>query len=221
MFEKKKISAGKRVCARLKEARQKSFVSLDELSKQTKISKRHLIALEECQFDDIPYAIIYQKNFLKKYAEILNLPVEEILSQFNDEETGGTKKEIQISNELHKKKFQNLPSFLRLAFILVIVFTLVGYIGWQIQTLLKPPELILFSPENGLVTTNYELVIRGQTNQESKISINGLEISSKGDGQFEETITLSPGVNTINITAKKKHGKTTELVRYVIYKPAE
>ncbi len=221
LFERKKISAGKRVCMKLKEAREKSFLSLDELSRQTKISKKHLIALEECRFEDIPYASVYQKNFLKKYAEILNLPVDDILNQFVEEEVSPHKKEEKVNKEIHRKKFQNLPSLLRLIFTLAIVLSLVAYIGWQIQTLIKPPELILFSPENGLVTADYELTIRGQTNQEAKIYINGLEITSTGDGQFSEVITLSPGVNTINISAKKKNGKTTEITRYVVFKEAE
>ena len=210
LFEKKELPPGKRICIRLKEAREKSRFSLDELSSKTKISKKHLVALEECRFDDIPYAIVYQKNFIKKYAEILNLPIEDILNQFVLEEIGPDKKNDEVHNEINKKKFQNLPSFFRISIII--------YIGWQVQTLIKPPELTLFSPENGLVTTNYELTIHGQTNQESKIFVNGMEILSSGDGQFKEVITLSPGVNTIHISAKKKHGKTTELIRYVVFK---
>lgn len=217
-FEKKQLSAGKRVCIRLKEARKKSHISLDELSKQTKISKKHLIALEECRFDDIPYAVIYQKNFIKKYADILNLPVEEILEQFITEEAALQKKETGVKNGIHKNKLQNLPSFLRLSLTVTMVLLLVGYIGWQIQTLVKPPELTLYSPQNGLVTTDYELLIHGQTNQESQVFVNGLEISNSEDGQFRETITLSPGVNTINVSAKKKHGKSTEVIRYVVFK---
>ncbi|MDP2693032.1 MAG: helix-turn-helix domain-containing protein [bacterium] len=218
IFQEKKLSAGKRVCIRLKEAREKSHVSLDELATQTKISKQHLIAMEQCRFEDIPYAIIYQKNFIKKYAEILKLPVEDILHQFIIEEAQLCKKENKVHKEIHKKKFQNIPSFLRVSIIVIIAFALVGYLGWQIETLIKPPMLTLFSPENGLVTYNYELTVLGQTNQESKIFINGLEITSTGDGQFKEIINLSPGVNTIRVSAQKKHGKTTEIVRYVVYK---
>jgi len=48
-----------------------------------------------------------------------------------------------------------------------------------------------------------------------------MEILSTGDGQFKELITLSPGVNTINISAKKKNGKTTELIRYVVFKSGQ
>ena len=36
-------------------------------------------------------------------------------------------------------------------------------------------------------------------------------------GHFASTIDLSKGVNTITMTATKKHGKSTSLVRHVIY----
>lgn len=219
LFQKKQLTSAKRVCLRLREARKRAHVNLSDLAKQTKISKKHLQALEECRFSDIPYAVIYQKNFIKRYAQVLNLPVEDLLNQFIIEEVHAAKvKKEKICKEIKKNRFHSLPSFLRIAIVAITIFSLVGYLGWQVRSILKPPELVLYSPKNGLVTTDYKLLVHGQTNQETQIYVNGKEIANTTDGQFKEIINLAFGINTITISAKKKHGKSASIIRHVTLK---
>lgn len=218
-FKKKQLAPSKRVCLRLKEARKQAHVSLSDLSKQTKISKKHLQALEECRFNDIPYAIIYKKNFVRRYAEALNLPTENLLNQFITEEIGLSNKQNQPKlQKINKNRFQNLPSLIRLSFTGIVVLALVGYLGWQVRSILRPPHLILFSPANGYVTEDPELLVHGEASGQAQIFINGQEINNGADGQFKEIINLGSGINTIVISAKKKHGKTTNIVRHVTLK---
>src|SRR3989338_7410590 len=218
MFKKKPITPCKRVCLRLKEAREKSFTSLYELAKLTKISKKHLRALEECRFDDIPYAVIYQKNFIKKYAESLHLPIADILNQFIVEEAGTKSPPNPIAKKIERGKLQNLPFLLRLSFFSLAVFLLVGFLGWQVKSLLAPPELLVYSPPNGLVTYDRELTIQGETSSQTQIHINGKEVANTDDGRFKETLNLSVGITPTRLSAHKKHGQATEIVRYVILK---
>jgi len=220
-FNKKQITPVKRVCFRLKEARKKARMSLSDLAKQTKISKEHLRALEECRFADIPYADIYQKNFIKRYAEILNLPVEDILNQFLVEEVNSAKKKEKVYKKIKKTRFQNLPSLLRASVMIIAVIGLIGYLSWQIKSIVKPPELTLFSPQNGYITDDNELLIHGKTHQETQVSVNGKDITNDNDGQFKEIVNLSPGINTITVSAQKKHGKSTTIVRHVTLKTNE
>lgn len=219
VFETKQLNQTKRVCLRLKEAREQARVSLSDLSEKTKISQKHLIALEECRFNDIPHAIIYQKNFLKRYALALNLPAEEIISQFTTEETKNT--DLQSNEkikEIKKNRLRNFPSFFRTAAITIVIFVLVGYIGWQIRSIVKPPQLTLYSPQNGFVTDDHEIIVHGKTSKEIQVSVNGKTITSDEEGQFKETVILSNGINTITVSAKKKHGKSTVVVRHVTLK---
>jgi len=219
IFQKKQLTPGKRVCLRLKEAREKARVNLTDLAKQTKISKKHLEALEECRFDDIPYGAIYQKNFIRRYLQCLELPTEDFLNQFIIEEAKiGENKYDGKNKKTRKNRLYNLPALLRISLIIIVALSLIGYLGWQVRSIIKPPELSLYSPENGYVTTKYELLVHGQTNQESQVYVNGKEIPSEADGQFRQTINLSPGINTITVSAKKKHGKSISLVRHVTLK---
>lgn len=219
VFQKKQLTPAKRVCFRLKEARKKARIKLSDLAKQTKISKKHLEALEECRFADIPYAVIYQKNFIKRYAQILDLPVEDLLNQFIVEEVGSAKKKKEdVCKKIKSNRFQNLPSLLRASIMTIVIISLIGYLSWQVRSIIKPPELTLFSPQNGYITTDYELLIHGKTHQETQVSVNGKDITNGDDGQFKEILTLSPGINTITVSAKKKHGKSTTIVRHVTLK---
>lgn len=219
VFEKKQLDQNKRVCLRLKEAREKAGMDLDGLADKTKINKQHLMAIEECRFDDIPHAVIYQKNFLKRYALALGLPTDEILNQFVSEETKETNPAVTEKNKKIKRtRLSNFPSFFRTASIVILIFGLVGYIGWQIRSIVKPPQLTLYSPQNGYVTDDHEITVQGKTHKETQVSVNGKTITSDEEGQFKETVNLSPGINTITVSAKKKHGKSTEVVRHVTLK---
>lgn len=71
------ISIGKR----LKEAREKKSLTIEQVQKQTKIHSTVLIALEEGRAHEI-LTDTYVRSFLKKYAQALGLPAGEILKEF-------------------------------------------------------------------------------------------------------------------------------------------
>ena len=217
-FAKKKLTKTKRVCLRLKEAREAAGLSLAELSVQTKISKKHLKALEECRFDDIPFAIIYQKNFVRCYAEAVGIPADVLLDQFLTEEA---KPKINTNigyKKIKKNRLQNLPLLLKAGMSMALVLTLVIYLGLQVRSIVRPPNLSIYAPRDGYVTTNSSVIVNGETGSEVHVYINGQEINTETDGRFEQILNLSPGINTLVISAKKRHGKITSQTRHVILK---
>lgn len=66
---------------RLKREREKRNVSLEEIAKSTKISKRHLLELEEERFSDLPGGI-FNKGFVRAYAKFLGLNEEELVGEY-------------------------------------------------------------------------------------------------------------------------------------------
>ena len=217
-FKKKKIESPRRVCLRLKEARLNCGISLSQLSQKTKISKNFLEALEECRFDDLPKAEVYQKSFIKRYIEALGIESESFLQQYFAEEGGKNKKNFCLHQELKKDYLNNLPFFLRYGFIVIILISLFFYLGLQVKNIIEPPKLIIYSPLEGYITEQSPVVLQGETSKETKVLVNGKEINNSEKGVFEEVIDLSKGVNTLVIEAKKKHGKTTVEERHVILK---
>lgn len=71
------ISIGKK----LKEAREKKSLTIEQIQKQTKIHSSVLIALEEGHASEI-LTDTYVRSFLKKYAQVLGLPSDEILKEY-------------------------------------------------------------------------------------------------------------------------------------------
>lgn len=71
------VSIGKR----LKEAREKKSLTIEQIQKQTKIHSTVLIALEEGRADEI-LTETYVRSFLKKYAQVLGLPVADIFKEY-------------------------------------------------------------------------------------------------------------------------------------------
>jgi cytoskeleton protein RodZ len=66
---------------RLKEERERRKISLDEISATTKISTRLLHALEEDHFDLLPGGI-FNKGFIRAYAQYLGLDEEQIIAEY-------------------------------------------------------------------------------------------------------------------------------------------
>ncbi|KAB2419144.1 MULTISPECIES: helix-turn-helix domain-containing protein [Bacillus cereus group] len=63
---------------KLKEAREAKGLSIDQLHEITKIQKRHLVAIEEGNYDVLPGAF-YARAFIKQYADAVGLNGEKLL----------------------------------------------------------------------------------------------------------------------------------------------
>ncbi len=216
-FEKKALETPRRVCVRLKELREAKKITLIEVARRTRISQKYLEAIESCQFDRIPFGTIYQKNFIKRYAEALGIAPGPYVEQFYAEEILPKETPAPLSIQAEEReRFSNLPQLLRSLVLSAVTLLLIGYLGVQVKKSIEPPALSISSPPDGFVATNETLLVQGSTEHEAQVSINGQDIVTDGNGQFTEQLYLSSGVNTIVVTAKKKHGKATTETRHVI-----
>ncbi len=219
-FEKKELSRPKRVCLRLKEKREARGLTISEVAKRTRISQKYPEALEQCRFHDIPFGTVYQKNFIKRYASALGVPHEEFLEQFLDEEVPTN--DTRLPPPTKQKNWSSyLPAIIRSTLLAGVLFATIGYLGIQVKQSIEPPSLIIYTPTDGFIAYAPEIIVHGTTEKEAQVFINNEPIILHDDGQFEEQMYLSDGVNTISISAKKKHGKTTVETRHVILKKTE
>ena len=109
----------------LKNARENKGLSLDEVALETKIQKRYLADLEDENFEDMP-GKVYERGFLRTYAEVLGLE-EKVVLELHDEIRGEKKAEETDEEEHHeeKQKRSKLKIFLG---ILIIVFVAFGVV---------------------------------------------------------------------------------------------
>ena len=109
----------------LKNARENKGLSLDEVALETKIQKRYLADLEDENFEDMP-GKVYERGFLRTYAEVLGLEKKVVL-ELHDEIRGEKKAEETDEEEHHeeRQKRSKLKIFLG---ILIIVFVAFGVV---------------------------------------------------------------------------------------------
>lgn len=82
---------------KLKEAREAKGLSIDQLHEITKIQKRHLVAIEEGNYDVLPGAF-YARAFIKQYADAIGLNGEELLVEYQSTIPQSEKREVpQVS----------------------------------------------------------------------------------------------------------------------------
>lgn len=216
LFKKKQLEPCKRVCLRLKHLREERMISVSELATKTNISRLHIEAIEACDFKKLPDGVIYHKNFVRRYLEALDVDPTPYIKQFKEEEASALAPKKKQKRQSYFVQFGNLPATIRLIGVFVLLFAITGYLGLQVKRIVEPPQLTVLSPQDGLVSTQEEVIVKGATEREAVVTINGEAIQNSEKGTFEQAINLSPGLNTITIMAQKKHGKTTQETIYLV-----
>ncbi len=202
---------------RLKKARESSGFSLKKFAEISKIQLGYLEGLEEGRYEKLP-AFVYIQGFLKKYCQILNLPKDELLAQYqNESKSVGSKDGEQILElpSLSSPKIIITPKRIRWAVIAIIFLAILGYLVYQLDFLIAAPKLVLEYPAQDLTINNSSIIISGQAEYSAKLTINGQQIFVDSDGRFEQEINLSQGLNTLQIEAVNRFGKKTEIRRFI------
>jgi cytoskeletal protein RodZ len=83
---------------KLKKARVAKGLSLEEISKVTKLSEKSLVSIENDQFQDLP-APTYIKGFIKLYAQCVGLDANSILEDFRKNQVSETKQVLILEGE--------------------------------------------------------------------------------------------------------------------------
>lgn len=204
----------------LKEARTKSGLTLFSLEQKTRIAEKYLQAIEENNFSALPPARAYRLAYIRGYAKAVNFNSEKAVYQFIKEDGLGDIKIIHPQNGIKKIQMYLTSWLVRSILIIGVIAIFIGYLAWQVKGILTPPTLNVYSPTEGAIINQTEaaIVIEGETEKETQLTINGQEARVNEQGKFSTTLNLSVGVNTLTITATKKHGKTITVIRHVVVK---
>jgi cytoskeletal protein RodZ len=202
-----------------KKQREEKGLTLLQAQKITLIPFKYLQALEQGNFSELPKARAHRIAYVRDYAKNLGLNPSMCVSQFIHEQGLIN----TLSNTPHKKRFSflHLPSvsiILRNVLIGGFISLFVGYLAWQVNGILKPPQLTIFNPTDGSISEQTRIALQGSTEPESKLTINGENAEVNNKGIFDIPIELTPGLNTLTISATKKHGKTTTKIVNIIVK---
>jgi cytoskeleton protein RodZ len=118
---------------RLRREREMRGVTLDEITESTKISRRHLEALEGEHFDQLPGGV-FNKGFVRAYARFLGIDEDGAVAEYSAASNEQPEPENKFPLEVHEQPDRNLNprrSNLPLVFaVAALVGVLVGYGFW-------------------------------------------------------------------------------------------
>ncbi len=207
-----------RVGERLKKAREEKQLTLDDVYKKNRIPLKYLEAIESGRFKELPPAKSHRLAYIREYAETLDLNPASFLYQFSQECDLTNNIPVSPRHTLKLWSFSSLSNIFKNVAVAVLLLGFLGYLTWQVNGILQPPKLTVFTPADGLVSNKPVTLVQGETEKEVRLTVNGKDIMPNDKGRFEIPVDLSNGVNTITISAIKKHGKVTTITRHIIVK---
>jgi len=98
---------------------------------------------------------------------------------------------------------------------LIVFLIIFFYLFFGLKNLFSSPEIIVYSPEDNFVTRDKAVKIKGRVKGEARVAIND-QIVILNQNSFEETLTLTLGVNLIKISARKRFGPEKVIFRRII-----
>ncbi|MBU4421819.1 helix-turn-helix domain-containing protein [Candidatus Parcubacteria bacterium] len=212
MFKKRYIPDGTaNPWKEIKDLRVRRGISLETISKKTKIPLKYLKALEEGSTGVLP-DVLYVKNIIKKYLSFLNVDPRPFLGQL------APRKKIikEPQKALDKKLMLVVPRIIKALIGFVLIGAFIIYIILEINKIFKPPMLLLYSPQEGEATSSTIIEVKGKTDPGTKIFINDESIILNNDNIFNKDINLQKGLNLIKISGINRYSKENVIWRNVI-----
>ena len=118
---------------RLRREREMRGITLDEITESTKISRRHLEALEKEHFDQLPGGV-FNKGFVRAYARFLGIDEDQAVADYSAASNEQPEPEDKFPLEIHEEPDRDLNprrSYLPLVFaVAALVGVLMGYGFW-------------------------------------------------------------------------------------------
>lgn len=204
--------------ASLRSLRKRQGISLDKIAEQTQIQRKYLEAFEENAYHLLPDPL-YARHFLRQFVEAIHGDADYFLSRYNEEcgSCSAVTDQLRIPRQRTVRRllrrWRTWAKVLGMACALGALFL---YIGLQISNLLAAPTILVDTPADDIQTTVAALTVGGQTDQEVRIHVNGTPVLTDPTGRFEMRITLTRGLNIIEIEARKKYGKP-QIVRKRVF----
>lgn len=127
---------------RLKKAREKRSLTIDQVQKQTRIHSRVLESLEEGKCDEI-LTSTYVKSFLKEYSGFLGLDAKEMLKEYLALHPELREQTLNLSKLEPEKKSIDVSRFIRAALVVMAVIAALlalSFIGRKMSAFLQKPR---------------------------------------------------------------------------------
>ncbi len=201
---------------KLYEERVRKKLTLEEVSKATKIKPSFLLAIEKGEYSRLPSST-YAHGFVRNYAKFLGLPENEILALFKREYDG--EKFVKVLPEgllrhadfpLKRIKFAQTFKILVLIFIVLLI-----YVVFQYRSAIFNPSLSISSPRENSIISSQTITVIGKADSNSTVFVNNEIVSLDKNGNFKKIINVFSGKGKIVVKAINNFNKLTVLERHI------
>lgn len=199
-------------------ARRHKAASLDIAERQTQIQKRYLVALERGEYTQLPEPL-YTRRFLRLYASYLELDPEYMLALY-EQECGCCDLVLPSITPIQRLRSWKLFAWNKFVYFFGILCVLAGagvYFGSQVSNITAPPEIVLFSPGDQIITNQSTVTVAGYVHEEVEVYIDNELVILDETNSFSKNIQLQKGVNEIHIEGKKRYSRKQEISRIVVF----
>ncbi|MFY9462802.1 MAG: hypothetical protein WAP52_01310, partial [Candidatus Sungiibacteriota bacterium] len=93
---------------------------------------------------------------------------------------------------------------------------LIVFLGIRLIAFTAAPGLTIYSPADESMFNTPIVEVRGETEKESSLTVNGREITLDEQGNFDEEIELPPGAVALHFISRNRFGKTQTAVRTIL-----
>lgn len=209
-FEIKKISQ-ETLGEYLSMVREKLGLSVAEVSQQTGILEKFVVAMEEGKYHLLP-PDAYVLGFLRKISAAYSISCQDLLEQYKKEKgiVEQTARERMVANKGWRSYIEQLSVTPKLISLSVGVLLGTGafvYVLAQVFSVNRTPDLAILHPTSDTVIAGSSIDFKGQTQPGMSVTVNGQNVLVKADGSFETTLGVAPGQKDFLVTATNKFGK--------------
>ncbi len=197
----------------LRKSREHQGLSLSQVAFNLKIPARYLQALEQEALSSLP-AGLYGHKFLREYASYLNLSPEPLLAEY--QERLDRISVIKLKS-INPRRLLYWPRFSLFKISLAVIFlVLLIYLVLEATSLFLPPPLTIINPPTNVISESLSIIVMGKTLPGVRVVLNGKAVMVDDQGGFRQVLALQPGLNTIEVSAKRSYSQQVKVLRQVL-----
>ena len=208
-----------RLGQRLREERQKRGLTLEDVTKATKIRPSFLHAIEKGEYQKLPSSS-YAQGFVVNYAEFLGFSKREALALFRREFDESSVFSVlperfadPAERSFPRVKIHQTAFVIGMAFLLLLAF-----LGFSYRDAFLNPSLTISEPKKDTIVSG-DIIVSGKTNAYATVTINDTPVSLDDDGTFSKKVTVFPGEVSLIVKAKNRFGRESTVTKHLLVTP--
>lgn len=216
-----RIMEDRTLATQIRVKREELGMSVEDLAREARISLLYARALEAGEWR-VFTAKVYAHGVLRRMIGVIE-PDDgaEFFETFNREwpPTAGRKMTSSAGGDNMARGdtlFLLTPRRLGALIVAIAFLAILGFWGLRLAVFAAPPSLSIEIPADLIRAPRPMIAVRGTTEKESRLTVNGRELTIDERGNFDQEIELPLGANRLEFVSESRFGKISKEVRYVL-----